>query len=79
MTEPIVPYLQKRLKSVGSRRWEAIADRCRPKVAHSFIEKLVYGARDNPRVQTVQPLIDYFAKVDLGIEKLPEPKVPERQ
>jgi hypothetical protein len=73
MAEDIVPYLKNRLRDAGPRRWEAIAKRCKPPVAASFIQKFVYNARDNPRVNTVQPLLHFFDKIDRGVEKLPEP------
>lgn len=73
--EPIIDYLQRHLKAAGPRRFTAIAQMTG--VAPSLLPKLAYGMRDNPRVQTVQPLIDFFAKVDRGMP-LPDPQVEEQ-
>lgn len=62
--EPITEYLQRRLREAGAAKFEAIAESSG--VAVSFIRKFVYGSRENPRVQTVQPLLDFFAAVDRG-------------
>ena len=69
--EPISDHLKRRLREAGASRFEAIA--LHTGVAVSFIRKFVYGARENPRIQTIQPLIDFFGAVDRGevsIEKL---------
>jgi predicted transcriptional regulator len=68
-TEPITDYLKRRLKEAGAARFDAIADQTG--VTGSFIRKFAYGSRENPRVQTVQPLIDFFAAVDRGEIELP--------
>ena len=75
--EPILDYLTRRLREVGPRRWEAIADEVG--ISRSLPAKLVYGNRDNPRVQTIQPLLDFFSDVDRGERSLPEPIAAERQ
>lgn len=62
--EPIADQLKRRLKEAGPSRFDAIA--ARTGVALSFIRKFVYGSRENPRVQTIQPLLDFFAAVDAG-------------
>jgi predicted transcriptional regulator len=67
--ESITEYLKRRLREAGAGRFEAIAEEAG--VADSFIRKFVYGSRENPRVQTIQPLIDYFAEVDRGERELP--------
>lgn len=67
--EPITDYLKRRLKEAGASRFDAIAEKTG--VTGSFIRKFVYGSRENPRVQTVQPLIDFFAAVDRGDAELP--------
>lgn len=74
-TEPITDYLKRRLKDAGAARFDAIAGRTG--VTASFIRKFAYGSRENPRVQTVQPLIDFFAAVDRGEAELPEPAKSE--
>jgi hypothetical protein len=77
--EAITDYLKRRLKQAGATHFDWIAERATvlakleppEKVSSSFIRKFVYGSRENPRVQTIQPLIDYFAALDRGDEKLP--------
>lgn len=71
--EPITDYLKRRLREAGPGRFDAIA--AASDVTPSFIRKFVYGSRENPRVQTVQPLLDYFAAVDRGEVQLPDPHV----
>jgi predicted transcriptional regulator len=68
--EPITDFLKRRLRDAGSARFDAIAEAAG--VTPSFIRKFVYGSRENPRVQTIQPLIDYFSEVDQGLRDLPE-------
>lgn len=67
--EPITEFLKRRLRDVGAAHWDAIAGETG--VTPSFIRKFVYGSRENPRVQTVQPLLDYFQEVDCGARSLP--------
>ncbi len=62
--EPIADHLKRRLREAGASRFEAIADHTG--VALSFIRKFVYGSRENPRIGTIQPLLDFFAAVDRG-------------
>jgi transcriptional regulator with XRE-family HTH domain len=62
--EPIADHLKRRLREAGASRFEAIAEHTG--VALSFIRKFVYGSRENPRIQTIQPLLDFFAAVDAG-------------
>jgi hypothetical protein len=38
----------------------------------------MYGERSNPRVQTIQPLLDYFAAIDRGERELPPPAIDPR-
>lgn len=70
----ILQPLIDRLRSAGPARWEAIA--LAAGVAKSLPRKLVYGDRDNPTVQTIQPLVDFFAAVDNGDIELPAPALP---
>ena len=67
--EPITDYLKRKLRDAGSGRFEAIA--AETGVAVSFIRKFFYGSRENPRVQTIQPLLDFFHAVDRGERALP--------
>jgi transcriptional regulator with XRE-family HTH domain len=68
--EPITTFLKRRLREAGASRFEAIASVTG--VTSSFIRKFAYGSRENPRVQTIQPLLDFFAAVDRGERQLPE-------
>lgn len=69
--EPITTYLKRMLKDAGAARFEAIA--IEAGVNSSFIRKFFYGSRENPRVQTIQPLIDFFRAVERGDRGLPDP------
>lgn len=62
MEESVTEYLKRRLKDAGAAKWDVIADETG--VKRSFINKFVYGSRENPRVGTVQPLLDYFQRID---------------
>lgn len=68
--ETIVEYLRRKLREAGASRFEAIA--ADTGVAVSFIRKFVYNSRDNPRVQTVQPLLDLFSAIERGEREMPE-------
>jgi transcriptional regulator with XRE-family HTH domain len=70
--EPICDYLKRRLKDAGAARFDEIA--LASGVTPSFIRKFVYGSRENPRVQTIQPLLDYFAKSDSSRRRAPSPQ-----
>jgi hypothetical protein len=74
--EPIIDYLKRKLKEAGPARWEAIA--AEAGVAKSLPRKLAYDDRENPGVQTIQPLIDFFQRVERGEIELPEPEVKAR-
>lgn len=69
-------YLQSRLKEAGSKRFEAIAREAG--VSEWLLPKLANGTRDNPRIQTVQPLLDYFGEIDRGQRELPLPDIDPR-
>lgn len=62
--ESVKDYLYRRLKEVGASRFDAISQETG--VALSFIRKFVYGSRENPRIDTIQPLLHFFAEVDAG-------------
>lgn len=70
-SEPIIEQLKARLRAAGPSRWEPIA--LEAGVAKSLPRKLVYGDRENPGVNTIQPLLTFFAEVDAGTRVLPEP------
>lgn len=62
MTTPITTYLREKLTEVGTTGFEQLAAKTGVKV--SFIRKFYYGGRENPRVNTVQPLLDHFYAQD---------------
>lgn len=70
--ESIVSYLRRKLREAGASRFDAIAEEAG--VAASFIRKFVYNSRNNPRVETVQPLLDYFHAIERGERDLPSPR-----
>lgn len=65
----ILQPLVARLRTIPSIRWEAVAEAAG--VAKTLPRKLATGDRPNPGVQTIQPLIDYFQRVDDGTAQLP--------
>jgi transcriptional regulator with XRE-family HTH domain len=74
--ESIIDYLRRRLKEVGPRRWEAIAEQAG--VARRMPERIAYGERKNPTLRTVQRLLDYFDAIDRGARELPAPDIDPR-
>lgn len=68
--ESIIEYLKRKLKEAGAGRWELIA--AEAGVAKTLPRKLAYEDRENPGVQTIQPLIDYFQSIERGERNLPE-------
>lgn len=68
--EPIIEYLKRNLREAGSQRWDEIASQCG--VAKSLLRKIAFNDRDNPGIQTIQPLLDYFQEIECGKRKLPE-------
>lgn len=62
--ESVKDYLRRKLKEVGAARFDALARETG--VAVSFIRKFFYGSRENPRIETIQPLLDFFAEVESG-------------
>lgn len=68
--ESIKEYLRRNLREAGSARWEAIAEAAG--CAKSLPRKVFYE-RDNPGIETVQPLLDFFHAVDRGERAMPEP------
>jgi hypothetical protein len=68
--ESILDYLKRKLREAGPSRWEAIAEEAG--IAKTLPRKIAYDDRDNPGVQTIQPLMDYFAAIERGERELPE-------
>ena len=69
--ETVIDYLKRKLRDAGSSRWEAIA--VEVGIAKTLPRKIAFNDRNNPRVQTVQPLIDFFHAIERGEKALPEP------
>lgn len=57
-------YLRRRLREVGAREWPRIA--AETGISLRLPAKIAYGERDNPTVRSVQPLLDYFRRLDRG-------------
>ncbi len=62
----ILPYLTTQLRAVGVHGLEEVARRANEAaganvVSVSTLTKLMYGDRKNPRLTTVQALLDVFA------------------
>lgn len=66
----ILAPLVARLRALPSSSWEAIAREAG--CAKTLPRKIATRDRENPGVQTIQPLIDYFEAVDRGEKSLPE-------
>ena len=60
----ILSPLVSRLRAIPSKHWEDIAHAAG--CAKSLPRKIATGDRINPGVQTIQPLLDFFAEVDAG-------------
>ena len=68
MSSILLPLVD-RLRSIPSKQWEEVARAAG--CAKTLPRKLATGDRTNPGVQTIQPLIDFFAAVDRGEAALP--------
>jgi hypothetical protein len=65
----ILSPLLSRLRQFSQAQLEVIA--AEAGVAKTLPRKLACGERDNPTVQTIEPLIEYFNSVDRGERVLP--------
>lgn len=74
--EQIIEYLRRNVRAIGPRRHVAVA--IEAGVSPSLVRKIATGERDNPRIQTIQPLIDYFRAIDSGKRQLPAPDIDPR-
>lgn len=74
--ESIIDYLKRKLREAGPARWEAIA--AHVGCAKTLPRKIAYGDRENPGVDTIQPLLSFFQAVERGEASLPEPAEPAR-
>lgn len=75
--ELIISFLKRRLREAGAARWELIA--AEAGVAKTLPRKIACNDRDNPGVQTIQPLLDYFRQVDDGERALPNFPIAQPQ
>lgn len=64
--EPILDYLQRKLKEAGPQTWPELAEKLSASLPpdkgftrHS-LRKIAYGDRENPGLQQVQALLDHF-------------------
>lgn len=62
MEHSLLQYVRARLAEIRPSDYQAIADACGVPV--STIRKVHYGEVDNPRINTVQALHNYFRKVE---------------
>ena len=69
--EPILDYLKRKLREAGPKRWAAIS--AITGCSEHTMRKVAYNDIENPGVVTMQPLLDYFQRVDRGEAVLPEP------
>jgi hypothetical protein len=74
--ESIIDYLKRKLREAGPARWEPIAERVG--CAKTLPRKIAYGDRENPGVETIQPLLTFFQAVERGEGELPEPAEPAK-
>lgn len=77
--EPIIEYVKRNLREAGAARWPAIAAQLTSegaKTSEHLMRKIAYGDRDNPTVDKVQPLLDFFHAVERGERELPPPVAP---
>ena len=65
----ILEPLVERIRLVPPAVWEAMA--IQAGAARTLPRKLASRDRENPRVGTIQPLIDFFADVDAGKRSIP--------
>lgn len=69
--ESTLEFLRRHLKAAGPKCWPQIAEEAG--VAASLLRKLAYGDRANPRLLTIEPLVNYFREVESGDRVLPTP------
>lgn len=73
--ETIMDYLLRRLRPLTARQRAAIEQQLG--LSKGLTTKILCGERDNPRIGTVQPLIDFFRAVDSGTTSLPAAQAME--
>lgn len=66
MNVPITEYLHQKLTEVGTAGFAKLSVDTGVKV--SFIRKFFYGGRPDPRVNTIQPLLDYFRSQEAELD-----------
>lgn len=55
-TENLLGYVRRRLREEGPKNWPAIAEASKKPV--STLRKIAYGDRNNPRLDTIEPIAD---------------------
>ena len=73
--EPILSYVIRNIRSIPANQWEALA--LTVGVAKTLPRKLAYADRENPGVQTIQPLVTFFQQVERGEKSLADLKQSE--
>lgn len=65
MAEPsdLLTYVRDNLRAVGPRCWPAIAEATGKPI--STLRKIAYRDRKNPKLDTVQPIANYFLERQL--------------
>ena len=82
MSETILAYLVRNLRAAGAGRWPAIAARVSTEqapISEHLLRKIAYGDRENPTLEKVQPLLDFFRGVEAGQASLPEAESTSRE
>lgn len=78
--DDIMGHLRERLRQAGARNWKALAVAIndafpptsdRDAIGEPLLRKIAYGDRDNPGVETVQPILRFLAAVDRGELAMP--------
>lgn len=70
----VLQALVRRIRAIPSAQWESLAREAG--CAVTLPRKLAYGDRANPRIQTIQPLLTHFARLDSGEEAVLLQKPP---
>ena len=65
-TEPIYPYVLRRLAEAKRQRIDQRTIAAGSGVPYSTLTKIVQGRTKNPGIQHVQALYDYFTRLDQG-------------
>lgn len=61
-TPSTMGYLRGKLREVGAARWAELA--AATGTSANTLRKIAYGDRTNPRIDTIEPLLNYFRAAD---------------